>query len=53
MEWEKGKTHWHEAISSALNFPFLKEVLQNCFGFDVANFEIKEVSQICFVFAVV
>ena len=28
-----------EAVSSALNFPFLKEVLQNCFVYDVANFE--------------
>ena len=28
-----------EAVSSALNFPFLKEVLQNCFVYDVVNFE--------------
>ena len=33
------KTHWYEAISSALNFPFLKEVSQNSFVFDVFNFE--------------
>ena len=25
--------HWYEAVSSALNFPFLKEVSQNCFVF--------------------
>ena len=25
------------AVSSALNFPFLKEVSQNCFVFDVVN----------------
>ena len=31
------KTHWHEANSSALNFPFLKEVSQNCFVFDVVK----------------
>ena len=31
MEWKNRKTHWHEAASSALNFPFLKEVSQNCF----------------------
>jgi len=31
------KTHWYEAVSSALNFPFLKEVSQNCFVFDVVN----------------
>ena len=33
------KTHWQDAISSALIFPFLKEVSQNCFVFDVVNFE--------------
>ena len=36
---ESHKAHWHEAVSSALNFPFLKEVSQNCFDFDVVNFE--------------
>ena len=36
---EKFKTNWHEAVSSALNFPFLKEVLQNCVVFDVVNLE--------------
>ena len=35
---EKCKTHWYEAVSSAFNFPLLKEVSQNCFVFDVANF---------------
>jgi len=39
MEWKNRKTHWYEAVSSALNFPVLKEVSQNCFVFDVANFE--------------
>ena len=38
VEWKNRKTHWYEAVSSALNFPFLKEVLQNCFVFDVVNF---------------
>ena len=33
------KTHWYEAVSSALNFPFLKEVSQNCFVFDVVKCE--------------
>ena len=33
------KTHWHEAVSSALNFPFLKNVSHNCFVFDVLHFE--------------
>ena len=31
------KTHWYEAATSALNFPFLKEVSQNCFVFDAVN----------------
>ena len=39
MDWKNRKTHWHEAVSSGLNFPFLKEVWQNCFVFDVVNFE--------------
>ena len=39
VEWKNRKTHWHEAVSSALNFPFLKEVSQICFVFDVVNFE--------------
>ena len=39
VEWKKWKTHWYEAVSSALNFPFLKDVSQNCFVFDVVNFE--------------
>jgi len=39
MEWENRKTHWYEAASSALDFAFLKEVSQNCFVFDVVNFE--------------
>ena len=33
------KTHWYEAVSAARNFPFLKEVSQNCFDFDVNKFE--------------
>ena len=37
---------------SALNFPFLKDVSQNCFVFDVVNLKIEEVSQNFFVFDV-
>ena len=33
------KTHWHEAVSSAVNFSFLKEVSQNCFVFHVVKFK--------------
>ena len=36
---ENRKTQWYEAVSSALNFPFLKEVSQNCFVFDVVKFK--------------
>ena len=39
MEWKNRKTYWYEAVSSALNSPFLKEVSQNCLVFDVVNFE--------------
>ena len=46
VEWKNRKTHWYEAVSSALNFPFLKEVSQNSFVFDV-------VKQNYFVFDVV
>ena len=41
VDWKNRKTHWHEAVSSALNFPFLKEVSQNCFVFDVVNLKKK------------
>ena len=53
VEWKNRTTHWYEAVSSALNFPFLKEVSQNCFVVDVVNFKNEEVSQNCFVFDVV
>ena len=39
QDWKNHKTHWYEAVSSALSFPFLKEVSQNSFVFDVFNFE--------------
>ena len=39
VDWKNRKTHWHEAVSSALNFPFLKEVSQNCCVFDVVKFK--------------
>ena len=48
MERRNRKTHWYEAVSSALNFPFLKEArriasfLQNSFPFDVVKFKIWE-----------
>ena len=37
MEWKNRKTHWYEAVSSALHFPFWKDVSQNCFVLDVVN----------------
>ena len=39
MDSKNRKLHWHEAISSALNFLLSKEVSQNFFVFDVANFK--------------
>ena len=54
MESKNRKTHWYEAVSSALDCPFLKEVSQNSFVFDVAKFKkIEDVSQNSFVFDVV
>ena len=38
-EWKNRETHWYEAVSAAVNFPFLKEVSQNCFVFDVVKFK--------------
>ena len=55
VEWKNCKTHWYEAVSSALNCPFLKEVSQNCFVFDLTlpTSKIAEVSQDCLVCDVV
>jgi hypothetical protein len=39
MGWKNHKTHWREAVSSALNFSFLKEASQNYFVFYIVNFE--------------
>ena len=53
MEWKNRKTRWYEAVSSAFNFPFFKEVLQNSFVLTLSNPKIEEVWQNCFVFDVV
>ena len=53
VEWKNRKRHWHEAPSAALNFPFMKEVSQNCFVFDVVKFKIDEVRRIAAVLDVV
>ena len=42
---EKRKTHWYEAVNSALDFPFLKDVSQNCFVFDVVNLKANRKSR--------
>jgi len=36
---ENRKTHWYEAVSAALDSPFLKEVSQNFLVFDVVKFK--------------
>ena len=51
MEPKNRKTHWHKAVSSALNFPFLKGVSQNCFVFDVVNFENEESGRVASLLA--
>jgi len=53
VEWKNRKTRWYEAVSAALNFPFLKEVSQNCFVLMLSSVKNEEVSQNCFVFDVV
>lgn len=54
LDWKNPKTHWHEAVSSTSNAPFLKEVSQNCFLFEVVNFKKnQEVSQNCFFLDIV
>ena len=43
---ERGSAkHWDEAVSSALNFPFLKEVSQNGFFLMLSTSTIEDVSQ--------
>jgi len=39
VEWKNRKMHWYKAVSSALNFPLLKDASQNCFVFDVVKFK--------------
>ena len=51
VEWKNRKTHWYEAVSSALNFPFLKEVSKLFLLLSTSN--IEEVSLMFFVFDVV
>ena len=47
---EKRKTHWYEAVSSALNFSFLKDVSQSCFVFDVVSFKNRKFRRIASFF---
>ena len=53
VEWKNRKTHWYEAVSSALNFPFLKDVSQNCLVLMLSPSKNEDVSQNCSVFDVV
>ena len=53
VEWKDRKTHWYESVSSALNFPFLKEVSQNSSFLMACTSKNEEVSQNCFVSDVV
>ena len=47
VEWKNRKTHWYEAVSAALNFPFLKELSQNCLFLMLSSVKNEEVSQNC------
>ena len=46
MERKNRKTHWYEAVSSALNSPPLKEAPQNSFVFDVGNLKNRKCRRI-------
>ena len=52
MDWKNRKTHWYEAVSSAVDFPCLKEVFRRIASFLMLTSRIEEVSQNCFVFDV-
>ena len=47
------KPHWYETVSSALNFPFLKEILQTYFILIFLPLKNKEISQNYFVFILI
>ena len=53
VDWKNRKTHWYEAVSSALNFPFLKDVSQNSSFLMSCTSKNEESSQNCFVSDVV
>ena len=53
VEWKDRKTHWYESVSSALNFPFLKEASQNSSFLMACTSKNEEVLQNCFVSDVV
>ena len=44
---KNGKMHWHEAVSSARNFPLEGSVAESI-RFEVVNLKIEKVSQTCF-----
>ena len=45
---EKRKIQWHEAVSSAVNLPCLKEVSQGCLVFDVVKLKkLRKTRRIC------
>ena len=37
VDWKNRKTQWYEAVNSALNFPYVKEVSQKGFVFKLAD----------------
>ena len=54
MNWKNRKTHWYQAVSSALNFPLLKEESRRVASFLMLSTSIhEEVSENCFVFDLV
>ena len=52
MEWRNRKTHWYEAVSSALTFAFLKKSRRIASLLMLPTSKLKDVSQNCFVFGI-
>ena len=53
VEWENRKTHWYEAVSSALSFPFLKKTRRMALILMLSSTKTEKVLQNCLVLDVV
>ena len=53
MDWKNRKRHWHEAVSSAVNFPSFRKSRRIASFLMLSSLKNEKVSQNCFVFDVV